>query len=125
MSSPEVSYSEPRERVISTDEDGWDHSRPGFSIRWLVEKREERGYATLQVHVHGEHPAKRMGSNTTRTYFVTRGQGTFVLDGQSREVKEGDFVEILPNGEYSYFSEDMELLETNISPDNSFEDEKI
>ena len=123
MSNPEFASGKPLEQRITPDQTTH-FDREGFSGNWYVGNGENRGFSALVVNVHGEHPRKRMGENTTRTYFVIEGEGMFTIGGQTFEVSKGDYFVIEPGGEYNY-SGNMKLLETNISSDNSFEDEKI
>jgi len=123
MSNHEFTGNKPLEQKISLGETTH-FDREGFSGDIYVDKGEARGFNTLLVDVHGEHPRKRMGESTTRTYFVIEGEGTFTIGEQTFAVSNGDYFVIEPGGEYNY-SGNMKLLETNISSDNSFEDEKI
>jgi len=98
--------------------------RPGFTGHEYVTKTEGLGFAALQVNVHGAHPRKKMLDGTTRTYYVVGGEGTFTLGDETHAVAQGDLFVIPPEGEYEYEGV-MTLLEMNISPDNSFKDQRI
>lgn len=98
--------------------------REGFSGNLYVTKSAELGFTALQVEVHGSHSPKRMLDGTTRTYYVVGGEGAFTLNGETHSASKGDYFVIPPGGTYDYSGE-MTLLETNISPDNSFADEKL
>ncbi len=98
--------------------------REGFSGDILVPKEAEMGFTALQVNVHGSHPLKEILRGNTRSYFVTEGEGTFVLNGESRTVNTGDLVVIPAGSQYQYTGE-MTLFEFNVSPGNSFRDKKI
>jgi mannose-6-phosphate isomerase-like protein (cupin superfamily) len=117
---PEHKFSE----KISPFRNGGDFERPGFDGQILVDGSENRGFSSLIVQVHGEHPPKRMLEDTTRTYFVLEGSGSFTLDGVRQAVGKGELVVIEPGGEYQYEG-DMSLLETNISATNIFKDLKL
>ena len=95
----------------------------GFSGDVYVPNEAQKGFTALRVVVHGKHPLKRM-IDTTRTYFVIKGSGTFTLNGTSQEVKAGDLYIVEPGSQYEYEGE-MELFEVNISPENSFKDERL
>jgi mannose-6-phosphate isomerase-like protein (cupin superfamily) len=98
--------------------------REGFSGDVLVPKEAEMGFTALQVNVHGAHPLKQILRGNTRSYFVTEGMGTFVLNGETRIVNRGDLVVIPAGSQYEYQGE-MTLFEFNVSPGNSFRDKKI
>jgi len=98
--------------------------REGFSGNVYIPNDANLGFAALQVDVHGRHPRKRMLDGTTRSYYVADGEGTFTLGDITYTVSKGDLFVIPPNGEYEYEG-NMTLLEFNISPDNSFQDEKL
>jgi mannose-6-phosphate isomerase-like protein (cupin superfamily) len=98
--------------------------REGFSGDVLVSKEASMGFTALQVNVHGHHPLKEILKGTTRSYFVTEGEGTFVLNGEPRIVKKGDLVVIPAGSQYEYKGE-MTMFEFNISPGNSFRDRTI
>jgi RimJ/RimL family protein N-acetyltransferase len=98
--------------------------RDGFSGNIYVPKEAKVGFNALKVDVHGRHPRKRMLEGTTRTYYVSEGEGTFTLGNETHTVAQGDLFVIPPNGEYEYAGT-MTLLEFNVSPDNSFRDEKL
>lgn len=112
-----------RGEKITPYRDGGDFVRSGFDGQILVDGSEQRGFSALLVDVHGEHPPKRM-IDTTRTYLVLEGEGSFTLDGSRKTIQKGDFIIIPPGGEYQYEGE-MQLFELNVSPDNSFKDEKL
>lgn len=97
--------------------------RGDFSGEVYVGKDDKAGFSALLVSVNGRHPRKRM-IDTTRTYFVVDGTGQFTLNGDIHKVNKGDFYVIPPGNEYEYSGE-MKLFEVNISPDNSFRDEKL
>ncbi len=101
--------------------------REGFSGN-VYPIPEGLGIKALLVEVHGRHPRKRMLEGTTRTYLVTDGIGTFTLgseDGDtSYDVSTGDLFVIPAGGEYEYDGA-MTLFEVNVSPDESFGDEKL
>lgn len=102
-----------------------DHfEREGFSGNVYVPKEANTGFFALQVDVHGRHPRKRMLEGTTRTYYVADGEGTFTLGDETHTVAKGDLFIIPPGGEYEYEGK-MTLFEFNVSPDNSFRDEKL
>ncbi|HEV7453976.1 MAG TPA: hypothetical protein VGO07_01830 [Candidatus Saccharimonadales bacterium] len=103
--------------------DAEDFSRPGFDGHVYVPSEAGAGFNTLLVDVHGRHPLKRM-VDTTRTYFVVAGSGTFTLDGAASAVAVGDLFVVAPGSTYAYEGQ-MQLLEVNISPDNSFKDETL
>ena len=109
---------------ISPFRDGGNFERNGFDGQILVDGSENRGFSTLIVQVHGEHPLKRMLEDTTRTYFVLEGSGSFTLDGQRQTVEKGQLIVIELGGKYQYEGE-MSLLETNISAMNIFSDLKL
>jgi mannose-6-phosphate isomerase-like protein (cupin superfamily) len=104
------------------DTDGFD--RGDFQGQVYIPKEAELGFNALAVFVSGRHPRKRMGEGTTRTYLVVDGSGTFELDDIEQPVGRGDFITIPPDHEYAYEGK-MTLFEINISPDNSFSDEKL
>lgn len=99
-------------------------ARPGFDGRFLVPSEAQAGFNALLVNVHGEHPPKRMLGTTTRVYHVMEGTGTFVLNGETHEVKQGDTFIIPPDNEYSYQGT-MKLFEFNVDPSNGFTDQKL
>ncbi|HLB66830.1 MAG TPA: hypothetical protein VJJ78_04550 [Candidatus Saccharimonadales bacterium] len=112
-----------RPRIISfKDTEGFD--RGDFQDQVYVAKEEEVGFNALAVFVNGKHPIKQLGEQTTRTYLVVEGEGTFGLEGVNRPVSQGDMIVIPPKQRYQYEGV-MTLFEVNVSPDNSFTDQKI
>lgn len=86
--------------------------RDGFSGDVYVEPDAGLGFSALHVDVNGAHPLKRM-VNATRSYLVLKGQGTFTLNGETREVAEGDLFVIPDGGDYKYEGK-MQLFEFNV-----------
>ena len=98
--------------------------REGFAGDWYIKGDEQKGVNALMVDVHGRHPKKRILEGNTRRYVVLGGEGTFTLNGVAHKVAEGDMFTIEAGGDYEYEG-DMKLFEFNVSPDNSFGDEKL
>jgi quercetin dioxygenase-like cupin family protein len=109
-------------RVQLSETDGF--QREGFDGHVYVPSEAGVGFNVLSVDVHGAHPRKRMLGDTTRTYYVIDGTGSFTLGDATTEVQAGDLFIIPPDGEYEYNGQ-MRLLEVNVSPSNNFQDEKI
>lgn len=86
--------------------------RDGFSYQPLVETSAGRGFNLNLVNVHGRHYRTRI-TGVTRTYFVRSGKGTFTLDGERHEVKEGDAYVISDGHDYEYEGQ-MMLVEFNV-----------
>lgn len=120
--SEEMPEQDIRAKKISL-EDATDFEREGFTGHVLVPSEAGAGFNALLIEVHGRHPRKRM-IDTTRTYFVVEGTGRFTLGDETSEVQKGDLFVIPPGSEYEYEG-NMQLFEVNISPDNSFKDEKL
>src|SRR5580698_7300571 len=117
--SEEAPNSDQTPRRIRLDEtDGF--SREGFDGHVYVPSEAGVGFNVLSVDVHGNHPRKRMVGDTTRTYYVIDGTGSFTIGDSSTEVQAGDLFVIPPEGEYEY-SGQMRLLEVNVSPSNGFQ----
>ena len=123
--SMEESYTNPpnaaRKITLAETED---FEREGFSGHVYIPSKANVGFNALAVDVHGSHPLKRMGDGTTRAYFVIDGTGNFTLNGTTTSMQKGDLFVIPPGQEYEYNGE-MHLFEFNVSPDNSFRDEKL
>lgn len=98
--------------------------RDGFSGDIYVPKEANLGFIALQVDVHGRHPRKRILDGNTRSYYVASGEGSFTLDDDTHAVQQGDLYVVPAGSEYEYEGV-MTLLEFNVSPDNSFGDEKL
>ena len=98
--------------------------RTWFAGDVYVDKDKAKWFTALRITVHGKHPKKQMKDGTTRTYFVVSGTWSFTLDGQTKQVAEGDFFVIEPGHQYEYEGT-MVLFETNISPNNIFKDELL
>lgn len=98
--------------------------RDGFSGDVFVPKEAQMGFIALQVDVHGRHPRKRILEGNTRSYYVANGEGAFTLNDATHQVQQGDLFVIPAGSEYEYEGI-MTLLEFNVSPDNSFGDEKL
>lgn len=98
--------------------------REGFSGNIYVSKEAQQGFMALRVEVHGRHPRKRILEDNTRSYFVAEGEGTFTINKETHQVLPGDLYVIPAGGEYEYEGR-MTLFEFNVSPDNSFGDEKL
>ena len=94
--------------------------RQGFEGHVYVAPEANKGFSMLAVDVHGSHPHKRMLGDTTRTYYVIEGEGSFTLGNDTHIVAQGDLFVIPPGGEYSYDGQ-MRLLEVNVSPTNDFQ----
>jgi RimJ/RimL family protein N-acetyltransferase/mannose-6-phosphate isomerase-like protein (cupin superfamily) len=105
-------------------EDTTSFERDGFTGHTFIPKEAELGFSAMQIDVHGSHPRKRMLEGTTRSYYVVDGEGTFTLGNATHTVAKGDVFVIPPGGEYEYRGE-MTLFEFNVSPDNSFQDQKL
>ena len=97
---------------------------PEFDGHVYVAPDTNQGFNVLAIDVHGGHPRKRMLGDTTRTYYVIEGSGSFTVGDDIHNVAQGDLFVIPPDGEYSYDGQ-MRLLEVNISPTNTFQDEKL
>ena len=98
--------------------------REDFSGDIFVDKDVALGFTALLVTVEGAHPRKRMLEGTTRMYHVISGEGSFTLDDTTHSVTAGDTYVIPAGAEYEYKGA-MQLFEVNISPDNTFRDEKL
>ena len=109
---------------IITLKDTEHFERDWFSGDIYIWKNQEKGFTALRITVNWKHPRKEMKWDTTRTYFVISGSGTFTIDWQSKEVADGDFIIIQPWHRYEYQGK-MILFENNISATNSFKDELI
>lgn len=109
-------------RISLGQTDHFDHE--GFSGDIYVPKNARRGFIALKVSVHGRHARKRILEGNTRAYFVAEGQGTFTINSKSYAISPGDLYVIPAGGEYEYEGQ-MTLFEFNVSPDNSFGDEKL
>jgi len=110
-------------RSISLSETEY-FERDGFEGHVYVPKEAGEGFNALVIDVHGRHPEKRILAGNTRSYFVIDGSGTFVVDGETQEAEKGDLLVIEAGSVYQYEGS-MQLFEFNISPDNSFRDEKL
>lgn len=113
-----------KESRIISDNQTTRFTRDGFDGKIYVDEQEAAGFTVLKIAVHGKHPLKQMLGDTSRTYFVMNGTGTFVIDEREQNVGEGDCIVIYAGSKYEY-SGKMTLLEFNVSPSNSFEDEKL
>jgi mannose-6-phosphate isomerase-like protein (cupin superfamily) len=109
-------------KISRTDADHFD--REGFSGDIYIPKSQEMGFNALLIEVDGRHPKKRILKGNTRAYFVVRGQGSFTLDDKTHEAKAGDLFVVETGSTYEYDGK-MQLFEFNVSPDNSFGDEKL
>lgn len=98
--------------------------REGFTGDVYIPKSAEMGFTALQVNVHDSHPRKRISEGNVRSYFVIDGTGTFRVNGSNMPARKGTLFVIQPGDEYSYSGE-MTLFEVNVSPDNTFGDEKL
>lgn len=78
----------------------------------------------LRIDVHGSHPRKKMLGDTTRTYTVLNGTGSFTVGEETFDVQPGDVYVIPPGGEYHYQGE-MTLDEVNSSPSGNIQDQKL
>jgi len=121
--SEELPSQQSRPRKVSSNETS-DFERPGFDGHVYVPSEANEGFTVLGIDVHGSHPRKRMLGDTTRTYYVIKGTGSFTIGEDTHEVTEGDLFIIPPGGEYNYDGQ-MQLLEVNISPSNEFQDERL
>lgn len=98
--------------------------REGFSGDIYVAKEAGQGFNALRIVVNGRHPRKRVLYGNTRSYFVVEGEGTFTVGSETHAVAYGDLYVIPAGAEYEYEGV-MTLFEFNVSPDNSFGDEKL
>lgn len=115
--------SEPKAQLVPLSETKH-FDREGFSGDIYVDKDVALGFTALLVTVEGEHPRKRMLEGTTRMYHVVSGKGSFTLGDTTHDVTAGDTYVIPAGAEYEYKGT-MQLFEVNISPDNTFRDEKL
>lgn len=122
MSEELVSPQSTPKRVKLSETEGF--RREGFDGHVYVPSEAGVGFNVLSVDVHGSHPRKRMLGDTTRTYYVIDGTGSFTLGDNTTEIQAGDLFIIPPDGEYEYNGQ-MRLLEVNVSPSNGFQDEKL
>jgi mannose-6-phosphate isomerase-like protein (cupin superfamily) len=121
--SEELGIPQPTPKRVQLNEtEGF--QREGFDGHVYVPSEAGMGFNVLSVDVHGSHPRKRMLGDTTRTYYVIEGTGSFTLGDATTEVQAGDLFIIPPEGEYEYNGQ-MRLLEVNVSPSNGFQDEKL
>lgn len=98
--------------------------RSGFIGRIIVPKEAQTGFSINLVDCFDDHPVKRVGEGTTRIYFVILGKGKFTVNNVTYVAIKNDTFVINPGETYSYFGA-MKLIEFNVSPDNSFKDERI
>ncbi len=121
----------PEAQIVSyLEADQHRFERPGFFGAPYVTAEQALGFTALVISAHDRHPRKRMTGDTTRLYFVTEGSGHFVINGEERRVGRGNLVILPPESEYEYRAnpnrrELLTLFEINISPTNSFTDEKL
>ena len=95
--------------------------REGFTGKVYISSEKKKGYTVLLITVEGKHPKKEMKAGTIRNYFVIGGTGTFIVNNITHKVSPQDLFVIEPGDQYEYEGT-MTLLDTNISPDNSFKD---
>jgi mannose-6-phosphate isomerase-like protein (cupin superfamily) len=93
--------------------------RSGFRGEVYVENAAQLGFDVMRIVVAGGHPVKQIEEGNTRNYFVIAGQGNFTINGEVHEVEAQSFM-TLPAGTVYSYSGEMQLLEFNVSPDNSF-----
>jgi mannose-6-phosphate isomerase-like protein (cupin superfamily) len=117
-----MAMSEKAARISKSDTTSFE--RDGFTGHVYVPSEEGAGFNVLSVNVHGAHPRKQMLDDTTRTYYVLSGEGSFSINDTIYEVETGDLFVIPPDNEYEY-SGQMQLLEVNVSPSNGFSDRKV
>lgn len=97
--------------------------RSGFDGHIYIQTDDKAGFNALLIDVHGSHPKKLM-VDTTRIYYVVEGEGSFIIDGEVHQVDK-DNLFIIPAGHEYEYEGNMKLFEVNISPDNSFKDQKL
>ena len=90
--------------------------RKGFSGDVYIDTNEGMGYNALVVDVHGRH-YKTGIKGATRNYLVLEGKGTFTLDGETHQVKQGDLY-IIPDGHNYEYEGEMKLFEFNVPGTN-------
>jgi mannose-6-phosphate isomerase-like protein (cupin superfamily) len=100
-------------------------NRPTFRGVIYIDKVEEKGFTIFKIYIDGKHPKKRILEGNIRTYYIISGTGYFTINDTLSSVKSGDLITLEPGDVYEYEGDEMRLLETNISPDNSFGDEKL
>lgn len=108
---PETEGSRPMPKRISPAE-RQHFDREGFSGDIYVNPEDGLGFSALMVDVHGKHPRKKM-IDATRSYLVINGTGTFTLNGETQEVRQGDLFIIPAGGNYEYQGT-MTLFEFNV-----------
>ena len=121
---PPLSKSMRKESRIISENQTAQFTREGFDGKTYIDKQEAAGFTVLKIAVHGKHPRKQMLGDTTRTYFVIKGTGSFIVDEREQSVGEGDCIVVYGGSTYEYAGV-MTLLELNVSPSNSFGDRKL
>lgn len=109
--------------IIKHSQTGY-FEREGFAGNVYIDKDQTEGFTVLKIAVHGKHPRKRILEGNTRSYYVIDGNGHFTIDSDTYEIERGDLCVIPANSEYEYEG-DMTLFEFNVSPENSFGDERV
>ena len=97
--------------------------RGDFTGFVYVPKEAGVGFNAMRINLQGRHPHKRM-VDTTRVYFVISGEGRFTIRDEVYKASPNDVFVIEPGVDYCYEGS-MKLFEFNVSPDNSFKDEKL
>lgn len=60
------------------------------------------GSSVIYAELTGEHGERTIGDRA-RLYYITEGQGEFVVNGKKTTVESGDVIVIPPKGIYNYW----------------------
>ena len=94
-----------------------------FIARFLVEKKDGRGFNALIVDVLTRHyKTKLMGAS--RQYLVMEGAGMFIINDEEMSAEPGDFFIIESGSTYSY-SGKMRLFEFNVPATDKSNEERL
>ena len=73
----------------------------GYVIDNYINETHNLGFSLVRSHLNGEHPLMK-NINSSKTYYIIRGQGTFFVNNEQINVKASDVIIIPKNTKYKF-----------------------
>ncbi|HLD81134.1 MAG TPA: hypothetical protein VJA40_03975 [archaeon] len=99
------------------------HDKKDFVAKVYVTKSQDRPFNALLVEVLKRHYKVRL-KNSTRLYFVIKGNGTFTVDGKKEKADLYDCF-VIKHGQVYEYEGKMKLIEVNVPATDESNEEKL